>query len=77
MNRRCYDPNSTSYRYYGGKGIRVCDRWLNYEFFREDMEANYKEGLALDRIDSSKDYSPDNCQWLTVSDNVRKRWQDG
>lgn len=72
MKGRCYNPQKASYRWYGAKGIKVCDRWHDYENFFADMIHTYRPGLSIDRIDSSKDYEPSNCQWLTLSDNVRK-----
>lgn len=67
MKQRCYNPNSTDYKYWGGKGIKVCDRWLtSFENFLEDMEPSFVEGLTLDRIDGNKDYSFENCKWSTA-----------
>jgi hypothetical protein len=67
MKTRCNNPKSTSYSNYGGKGIKVCERWNKYVNFLEDM--GRKPGLeyTLDRIDSSKGYSKDNCRWETRS----------
>ena len=64
MLSRCYNPKAHSYRWYGGKGIRVCDRWRDFGNFIADM-GEKPQGLTLDRIDSAKDYSPDNCRWTT------------
>lgn len=70
MIDRCYDPNHRSYKYYGGRGIRVCDRWNTLENFLSDAptligyEKNNKN-LSLDRIDPNKDYEPENCRWVT------------
>lgn len=74
MRQRCYNPKSSSYKNYGAKGIGVCERWRGrgaLERFLEDMGPR-PEGLlpsgrsrwTLDRIDSTKDYSPDNCRWV-------------
>jgi hypothetical protein len=74
MRRRCYFPRGIAYRWYMGKGICVCEEWFNsFLAFKEWALANrYADNLTIDRKDSSKDYSPDNCQWLTRSENTSK-----
>lgn len=73
MKSRCKNPNETAYRWYGGKGIKVCDQWKDFTNFREwALNNGYKENLTIDRIDSNKDYCPENCQWLTMKENNDK-----
>lgn len=74
MKARCYNTNRSDYHQYGGRGITVCDRWLNsYVNFLEDMGPRPK-GLSLDRIDNNKGYSKDNCRWATPTEqNNNKR----
>lgn len=73
MKRRCYNPNHQSYPWYGGKGITVCPRWLNdFAAFAADMGQSFRPGLTLDRHNSGLDYTPENCQWLTQSENSKK-----
>lgn len=72
MIARCYNPNTSSYKRYGARGIKVCQRWLDgYEFFREDMLKDYDDNLTLERLDSSKDYCPENCTWKTRTKQAR------
>lgn len=62
MMRRCYNPNSIAYSSYGGAGIKVYEPWHNRETFKQwAIESGYKKGLRLNRKDSTKDYTPDNC----------------
>jgi len=68
MITRCSDPKYKKYKYYGGRGITVCDRWLRFENFYEDM-GERPSGLQIDRIDNDKGYSPDNCRWVTAKEN--------
>ena len=73
MLARCRDPGNTSYKYYGGKGIRVCFEWQSFEPFRDWALANgYVPGLSIDRRESWLDYAPENCEWVTRSENSRR-----
>jgi len=73
VRRRCYDPTNNRYSYYGGKGITVCDRWLNsFENFYEDM-GECPEGMSIDRIDNSLNYSLDNCKWSTQIEQANNK----
>lgn len=65
MRQRCYDHNHEYYRLYGGRGIRVCERWALFKNFLEDMGERPK-GKTLGRLDSDKGYYKENCQWSTV-----------
>lgn len=64
MMSRCYNQNQPHYRYYGAKGVRVCDRWHSFENFHADV-GERPSGLTLDRVDPAGDYGPDNWRWAT------------
>jgi len=73
MIQRCTNSKHMFYKDYGARGIKVCDHWLTFKNFMEDMYSTYKEGLCLDRIDNDKDYELSNCQWSTQSKNSKNR----
>ena len=65
---RCYNSKVKIYKYYGGRGITLCDEWRDFTNFHTDM-GDRPEGLQLDRIDNSKGYFKDNCRWVTAREN--------
>lgn len=71
MKARCYNPKHKCYIYYGARGIKVCDRWLDIRNFIEDMYPSWEEGLTLDRIEVNGDYEPNNCRWATTEIQTR------
>ena len=70
MRQRCKNPNHHAYRYYGGKGVSVYERWDSFEVFIKDMGAK-PEGTTLDRINSEGNYEPDNCRWAKADVQYR------
>ena len=73
MRYRCERPSHSLYKWYGGRGIAVCDRWQSFDLFSEDMRPSWAPGLWLDRLNNDKGYSPENCMWVTPSQNNRNR----
>lgn len=80
MRYRCNSPAADNYKFYGGRGIKVCTEWGDFLVFREWAHANgYSLGLELDRMESDDDYRPGNCRWITKKANIRNRdlaWSD-
>lgn len=74
MKQRCYNKNNKSYKWYGANGVKICDEWLyDPNSFEEWSLANgYDDTLTIDRVDKTKDYCPENCQWISMSENSRK-----
>jgi len=71
MKNRCLNPKNDSYRYYGARGIKVCDRWMVYENFLADMGRRPSVLHSIDRIDVHGNYEPGNCRWATSIEQNR------
>lgn len=70
--QRCTEPNFHHYRYYGGRGIVVCEDWMSFQCFRDwSLSSGYSDDLAIDRIDNDGDYTPQNCRWVTTKEQAR------
>lgn len=87
IKQRCYNENSEKYLNYGAKGIEVCKEWRdNFVIFRNWAYDNgyvnqpknipFKDKLSIDRINPDGNYCPENCQWITISENTKKRFTD-
>ncbi len=74
LKQRCLNPNDPDYKYYGGRGITVCDRWLySFKTFYADMGNKPFPKAQIDRKDTNGDYSPGNCRWVTEAVNAQNR----
>ena len=75
MKRRCTNEKVVDYKYYGGRGIDVCDEWFsNFALFSNWAKANgYNEELTIDRKNNDKGYSPDNCRWATMKEQSNNK----
>lgn len=73
MISRCQNPSDGSYQNYGGRGIRVCERWQSVESFVVDMESTYQPGLEIDRRYVNGNYEPGNCRWIPHQGNADNR----
>ena len=75
MKYRCYTKSCANYKNYGAKGIIICDEWRNnFEpFYIWSANNGYQEGLQIDRIENTGNYSPTNCRWVTAKINLQNR----
>lgn len=74
MKTRCYNTKAFGYKDYGGRGITVCEKWIkDFKAFYDDMSSTYEKGLTIERKDVNKGYSPDNCTWITRSEQGKNK----
>jgi hypothetical protein len=74
MVARCEDQKATGYRYYGQKGISICAEWRAFEGFRSwALDNGYADNLTIERVNPNLHYDPSNCEWISLSENTRRR----
>ena len=78
MKARCYNKSCCNYKYYGARGIKICDEWLGKDgfnnFLKWSIDNGFKKELSIDRINNNGDYKPNNCRWTTKSiQNMSRR----
>ena len=75
MRARCYNPKTRAYKYYGERGITICDEWLSdfTNFYEWSINNGYSDDLTIDRIDVNGNYEPSNCRWVDMKTQVHNR----
>jgi hypothetical protein len=74
MRKRCYTSTSRAYKYYGGRGICICEDWTRFIVFMNwAINNGYRDNLTIDRIDVNGNYTPNNCRWITIQEQQKNK----
>lgn len=74
MKKRCYNKTASMYKHYGGRGIKICERWrISFNNFLEDMGTKPNSKYSLERLNVNGDYEPNNCKWIPKKEQARNR----
>jgi hypothetical protein len=73
MKARCNNPKSQGYKNYGARGIKICDKWLEFKGFYEDMYSGYEKGLSIERVDNNGNYEKENCVWADIKTQSKNK----
>ena len=73
MRDRCNDPKNKSYYNYGGRGIKMCEKWQTFQGFYDDMYSTYTNKMTIERLDNDKGYNTENCTWIPRGEQPKNR----